>query len=241
MRTIAALALLSTALCAAAADSFVTTKGEAKIEVPPDFALLPINLMAVGSDLEALKRGVDERTEKVLAAAATHKIAGADIQSSGIHVEREYETDRNENEVLRGYKVSREIDIKLRALAKYEEFAQALVDAGIDTLQEVKGDVDDRPALKERALAAAAKNARSKAQAIAGELGITLGSPIEVGEDRLWFNLPLTQRAGDGYGEIVVTGSRRLQNTPVTVLVFTPHNIAVDATVWVRFAIVPRK
>jgi uncharacterized protein YggE len=156
-------------------------------------------------------------------------------------VEREYETDRNDNDVLKGYKVSREIDIKLRALGKYEEFAQALVDAGIDTLQEVKGDVDDRPALKERALAAAARNARSKAQAIAGELGITLGSPIEVGEDRLWFNLPLTQRAGDSYGEVVVTGSRRLQNTPVTVLVFTPHNIEVDATVWVRFAIAPGK
>jgi hypothetical protein len=59
MRTIAALALLFTAMCAAAANSFVTTKGEAKIEVPPDFALLSIHLMAVGPDLEALKRDVD--------------------------------------------------------------------------------------------------------------------------------------------------------------------------------------
>jgi hypothetical protein len=31
-------------------------------------------------------------------------------------VEREYETDRNDNEVLLGYKVGREVNIKLRAL-----------------------------------------------------------------------------------------------------------------------------
>jgi uncharacterized protein YggE len=241
MRIIASIALLLAAMGAAAADGFVTTKGEAKVEVPPDFALLSIHVLAVGSDLEVIKGNVDERTEKVLRAAAAQKIAGADIRSSGIHVEREYETDRNDNEVLKGYKVIREMDIKLRALGSYEEFSQALIDAGIDTLEDIQGGVDDKSALKERAVAAAAKNARTKAQAIASELDITLGSPIEVGEDRLWFNLPLTQRAGDDYREVVVTGSRRIAGTPIASIVFTPHNIEVDATVWVRFAIVSGK
>jgi hypothetical protein len=40
MRIIATFVLLFSAMSAVAADSFVTTKGEAKIEVPPDFALL---------------------------------------------------------------------------------------------------------------------------------------------------------------------------------------------------------
>lgn len=247
MRTIAAIALLLIAMTAAAADSFVTTKGEASIEVPPDFVRLQINLMAVGLDLEAIKQGVDDRTVKVLAAAAQLQIAGADIQSSGIQVEREYETDRNDNDILKGYQVNRDIEIKLRAIVKYEEFAQALVDAGIDGVEDVQGGVDDRSALKERALAAAARNARSKAQAIAGELNFTLGVPLEVGEEKLWFSQSLTQRAGEGYSEVVVTASRRSSsalfgNTPVvTSLVFTPHSIKVDAVVWVRFAIVPGK
>jgi uncharacterized protein len=246
MRAIVALALLFAAMSAAAADSFVTTKGEATVEVRPDFARIQIELLAVGPDLDKIKADVDDRTVRVLSAAAKLAVAGADIDSTGVQVEREYESDRNGNDTLRGYRVSRDITVKLRAIDRYEEFAQALVDSGVDEVADVQGGVDDRTALKQRALVAASANAKSKARAIADELGIALGAPIEVGEEKLWFNQSLVQRTNDAYGEIVVTASRQraaagaVSGTPVT-LVFRPSNFKVDAVVWVRFRIEPAK
>lgn len=246
MRIIAAFVLLFAAMSAVAADSFVTTKGEATIEVRPDFVRIQIELLAVGPHLDDIKADVDGRTERVLAAASKLAVAAVDIESSGAQVEREYETDRNGNDTLRGYRVSRDITVKLRAIDRYEEFAQALVDSGVDEVADVQGGVDDRTALKQRALVAAAANAKSKAQAIAGELGIALGAPLEVGEEKLWFNQSLVQRANDGYGEIVVTANLQrsaagmVSGTPVT-LVFRPSNFKVDAVVWVRFRIEPAK
>lgn len=243
MRVIAAFVLLFAAMSAVAADSFVTTKGEATIEVRPDFVRIQIELLAVGPNLEGIKADVDSRTERALGAASKLAVAAVDIESTGVQIEREYETDRNGNDTLRGYRVNRDITIKLRAIDRYEEFAQALVDSGVDEVADVQGGVDDRTALKQRALVAAAANAKSKAQAIAGELGVEIGTPIEVGEEKLWFNQSLVQRATDGYGEIVVTGRQRgaasmESGTPVT-LVFRPSNFKVDAVVWVRFRIDP--
>lgn len=243
MRAYVVLALMLVSAASVAADRFVTTKGEATIEVPPEYVRVQIELMAIGPNLQSIKSDVDQRTERVLTAATRLQVAGSDIDSTGVRVEREYETDRNGNDSLRGYRVGRDITVKLRAIDQYESFAQALVDAGVDDVADVQGGVDDRAALKQRALVAAAANAKGKALAIAGELGIILGTPIEVGEEKLWFSQYLVQRASEDYGEIVVTGSRRssagiVSGTPVS-LVFRPSNIKVDAVVWVRFSIEP--
>jgi uncharacterized protein YggE len=225
---------------ALAKDRFVTTKGEAFVEVPPDFVKIQMTLLAVGPDLDRLKSDVDDRAQRIMTAAAKLQIAGSDIETTGVEVEREYQSDRNDNQTLRGYEVSRDITIKLRAVAKYEEFAQALVDAKVDQIGNVTVGVDDRAALKDRALVAAARNARGKATAIAGELGIQLGLPFQVDEEKLWVTDNLNERANDRYSEVVVTASK-MQGTPVTVVVFQPHQIKVDAVVWARFEIVSKE
>ena len=164
------------------------------------------------------------------------QIAPTDIRSSGVSISREYETDRNDNETFKGYQVARALDVKLRKIADYEALAQGLVSAGMEEVERVQVGVDDESKLKLPALAAAAKNARVKAAAVAESLGIRIGLPIEVGEDRLWYDKNLVQIAPEGYGEIVVTGSR-MKTT--NLLLFTPRNVEVQAEVWVRFAIEP--
>ncbi len=240
MRVTTFFVLFLLASATVANERFVTTKGEATIEAPPDFVKISMALLGVGPDLAQIKADVDARTERVLAAAAQLGIAGADIESEGLRVSREYESDRNDNETLRGYEVSRNIEVKLRAIAKYEEFAQALIDAKVDTVEEVEVDVDDRQALDQRALVAATRNARSEALAIATELSIQIGTPFEVSEDRLHRTTRLRELASVGYDEIVVTGARA-RSTPAVQLIFKPHAIEIEATVWARFEIVTKE
>jgi uncharacterized protein YggE len=243
MRAIATLMCLA-AFAANAADSrFITTKGEAKVEVPPEFVKVAFSVLAIGKDLAKLKMDVDARTRAVLEATSALGVPGADIKSEGMQVTREYETDRNDNESLRGYRVIRDIEIKLRAMEKYEKLAQSLVDAGIDDIQGVEVDVDDRSALKQRAIVEATRNARREALAIATELDMTLGAPFEVSEDRLSTRHALRESTDERYEEIMVTAMRKnLEGSAVNVstLVFRPHAIEVTSTVWTRFEIVPK-
>lgn len=242
MRILLILTLLGAFPAAIAADRFITTKGEAKVEVQPEFVRVDISILAIGSDLAKLKNDVDARTQKVLEGSSGLGVAGADIESGGMQVTREFESDRNDNETLRGYRVNRNLQIKLRDLDKYEQLAQSLADAKIDDINNVEVDVEDRSALKQRAIVEATRNARREAEAIASELGMSLGAPFEISEDRLVPRHALRETTSDRYQEVVVTANRgALQSTPVSVVVFRPHAIEVTATVWARFEILEKK
>lgn len=241
MRAIATLICLAAFAADAAESRFITTKGEATVQVPPDFIEIEMEILAIGADSTALKHDVDSRTEQVLIAASKLGVAGTDIESGGVSVEREYEIDRNDNETLRGYNVNRSVTVKLRDISKYEEFVHALVDAKVDSIGSVEVDVNDPSALNQRALVQAARNARNEANAIAAELGLQLGAPFEVSEDQLWTRKGLRER-GDNLEETIVTAQKRSHDSqaPITKLVLQPHAIEAEATVWARFEIAPR-
>lgn len=243
MKAVTGALILLAFTAVAAAESIehqVTVKGEATVHVPPDFVVIDLAVAAEGADIERLKLEVDDKAAKLLEVAARLQILAADVKSSGVRVSREFETDRNDNDVFKGYSVRRTMEIKLRKIADYERLAQALVDAGMEQVESIQVGVDDESKLRSPALAAAAKDARSKAAAVSEALGIRIGLPIEVGEERLWYDENLVQIAPGGlYGEIVVTGSRARSST--NPLGFTPRDVAVEAEVWVRFSIEPAK
>ncbi len=112
----------------------------------------------------------------------------------------------------------------------------ALVESGIDELQDVQSDVDDKSILERAALEGAAKNAKLKAEAIASGLGVKLGMPVEVGENGLMPSLTLRQQhvSHDRLEEIVVTANNRGIEDP---MLFVPESIRVRGVVWVRFEI----
>lgn len=214
----------------------ITVKGEATVRVPPDFVEIEISVLAEGQEVEHLKQDVDDRTAKLIQAAAKFEIAAKDVRSGGVEVSREFRNDRNENEIFKGYALSRDLTIKLRKLESYEPLAQALVDAGANQVDSVEVGVDDELKLKSPALAAAARNAQAKAQAIAEALGIRIGSPLEVAEDRLWYGKRLEQGAGGRSLESIVVTANKAGRTS---LAFVPHDVEVRAEVWVRFSIPP--
>jgi len=242
MKAVVAAVLLLVTAGAPAAEPLghqITVKGEGKVAVPPDYVSLEMMVSADGQNVEALKAEVDAKTARLLAVAAKFQIGAADVKSDGMTVDKVYETDRNDNDVFKGHIVTRTLTLQLRKFSEYEALAHELIEAGADRLTGLTAGVDDEAKLHKPALAAAAQDARVKAQAIAESLGIRVGPPIEAGENRLWHDESLVQTAAKGYDEIVVTGSR-IRSRPLPVL-FTPQDVEVEATVWVRFAIEPAK
>jgi len=230
------LAVLHSPVATAQTGRLLTVKGEAEVEVPPNFVQLEVLIAADHEDVDDAKADVDARTRRAINAVESFEIADEDLSFSGLGVERNYEYDRNENERLVGYSVARTIEIKLRRFDDYEQLVHLLVEAGIDELQDVRSEVDDESVLERAALEGAAKAAILKAEAMASGLGIRLGMPIEVGEDRLIPSLTLRQQtANDGlFEEIVIVASNRRIVDP---LQFVPKDIKVLGVVWVRFEI----
>ena len=228
--------LMSCSLAAAPIRS-ITVKGEGESEVAPDFVRLSATITAEGKDATRTKQDVDRRMRKAVETIATFDIDSRDITFGAVTVEDAFKYDRNDNEIPTGTVVSRTLEVRLRDLSAYEQLVQALVSAGADQISGAESDVDDKNKLKMSALQRAAENAKTNAGAIAESLGVRLGAPLEVGEDRLWPRIQFEQGRADNpqmIQEIVVAATRRGIENP---LLFIPKNIRTKATVWVRYEI----
>ncbi|MBW2494525.1 MAG: SIMPL domain-containing protein [Deltaproteobacteria bacterium] len=228
------LAMLAATPALAEPLRYITIKGTAESEAPPDFVKIFASILADHRHADRAKQDVDSRMKRVVDAIAGFEIDTGDMSFSGANVNRTFESDKYDNETFTGYHVYRTLEVKLRNLAHYEQFIHALVTAGVDEIGEPESDLDDKNPLKAAALGAAAQNAKRKAEIVAKALEIQLGDPIEIGEDRLFpgksFEQSLASR--DNIEEILITGEKGGISDP---LLFVPENIKVWATVWIRF------
>ena len=231
------LAFSSSPAAIAQSGRLLTVRGEAEVEVPPDFVRLEVLIATEDKDVDDAKAEVDSRTRNAISVIESLGIADEDLSFSGLRLERNYRYDRNDNELPDGYWVSRTVEIKLRDIDSYEQLVHLLVEAGIDELEDAQSGVDDEHVLERAALEAAARAAKLKAQAIATGLGIQLGAPVEVGENDLTPSLTIRQRAASGkeLEEILVLAQSRKLVEP---MMFVPDNILVRAVVAVQFEIV---
>jgi len=232
-----AMTVLMSCSLAAAPIRSITVKGEGESEVTPDFVRLSAMITAEGKDANRTKQDVDQRMTQAVEAIATFDIDSRDVTFGGATVEDAFKYDRNDNEIPTGTVVSRTLEIRLRELSAYEQLVQALLSAGADQISGAESDVDDKNKLKMSALQRAVENAKSNAGTIAESLGVRLGPPLEVGEDRLWPRTQFEQSRADNpqmIEEIVVVASGRGIENP---LLFIPKKIRTKATVWVRYEI----
>jgi uncharacterized protein YggE len=218
----------------------ITVKGEATTELPPDFVKVGVVISALEKTIDSAKADVDARTRSLLAAIEPFGIEANDMAFSGVEVTRSYDYDRNENSRFVGYEVSRSLEVKVRDLNSYELLVEALARSGASEIDSPEADVDDRHRLKTLALKEATLNAKRKAEEIASGLGVRIGRPFEIGEDRLPSQMPFSQRRAHGneIEEVVVTASRAGISDPI---MFVPENIKVSATVWISFEIEDRQ
>src|SRR5687768_18396879 len=85
------LIILGAALPAWAADAplrTLTVRGEATIEIDPDFVEMTFGLMETNNSAAKAKENVDQRINAVIAALQKFSIANTDIAMSGVEIGR---------------------------------------------------------------------------------------------------------------------------------------------------------
>ncbi|MHA7817516.1 MAG: SIMPL domain-containing protein [Pseudohaliea sp.] len=183
MRMLALLAVtgaLLLPLAASAGDNpsprTLSVQGEGRLSVPPDEARIGLAVQARSADLATAREDVNARTAAVLAHLEGLGIAAGDISAPGLTLRPEYRWDKaREQQVLKGYLVQRRIDVRLAELGRLGLLIEGAADAGANEVSPPVLGHSEEDRLRREALAAAGRDARANAEALAASLGMTVG------------------------------------------------------------------
>lgn len=154
----------------------VSVTGEASILAAPDRASINASVQARNADMAAARARVVDVSARFLALCKKLRIDESSVSTTGLTIQPEYRWDqKNREQILTGYFVSRQLRVELDDLELIGKLVEGAVDAGVNQVSPPTLDSSKRKSLYRKALAAAAADARSNANALADELGVTLG------------------------------------------------------------------
>lgn len=171
-------------------DNLPTIKvtGTAEIQVVPDTATLSFTISKKNNIVANAKKQNDETVAKVTDLAKRFGIAATDVKTDYIRVKEATKREKLKGsqddfqEVPDGYLVSRNLVVKLRDIGKFEPFLTALLDAGVNDVDNVVFSSSELRKYKNQARAQAVRAAREKAQAIAQEINQSIGKAVSIEE-----------------------------------------------------------
>lgn len=160
---------------------WISVSGEGEATVAPDMAVVTMAVSAKGKELAPTRDDVNARTSAVLARLRELGVADADLQAPDVETHPEYDYRRDVQKLI-GYRVSRSVTARIRALDTLGEVLDAVAAAGANEVHGARMEASDPSAAQHAALASAVAAARASAEAIASAAEVTLGGVIRVEE-----------------------------------------------------------
>lgn len=217
------------------AQPHVYVEGSAELEVEPDMMTFTLSIQTVDIDLAKAKTDVDARSRLLIDACKKFGINADDIATTALNIRPEYEYKENQR-VLTGNNVSRQVDINLRDLKKYPEMMKALVDAKISETINTNLTLSDKKAVEEKVQTAAMDDAKARANRLAKSQGKTAGEPWSISEfnnrgNERWELTPNRQLMGSSAKEAKVSMVRMADSSEP----FEPGVMKISAQVYVVY------
>jgi uncharacterized protein YggE len=155
---------------APAAPRIVSVDGEADVAASPDRATLSMSVEKLDPDLKKAEGEVNRIVRAYLAEAKALGAKDEQISTTGASVNPEYDWSKQERRFT-GYRVARQIEVRVDALDKLGDFILRATAAGVNQVNPPMLDSSRRKELEREALAKAAQDAREKAKVLADTLG----------------------------------------------------------------------
>ena len=156
----------------------VSATGEASIA--PDLALVRFAVSETGKELDAVRDSVNVRASAVLGRVRDLGVADGDLRAPDVQIHPEY--DYRHGQKLTGYRVVRQMTVRVRDLDRLGELLDGIVAAGANEVHGAEMTASDPSAADHAALVSAVGIARGRAEAIASGAGVTLGDVVRVEE-----------------------------------------------------------
>lgn len=159
----------------------VYVEGSAAIKVVPDTITFSLLLEKEAEDIATAKADVDQRSRKLIETCEAAGVSVDAISTTFLNVQPNYEYEDG-NSVIKGSRVSREIDLTITDLEQYPSIMTALVEADIAEIIQSKLSVADEKDFTDQALTEAMADASARAERLAASQGKRLGDPYSISE-----------------------------------------------------------
>jgi len=161
----------------------VTGNGESKAD--PDMATVTVGVQAQNANAKAAQEQVNRVATAIRDAAL--KIVGDRkfLQTSNLSIYPQY----GQNGRVTGYTASNTITVRVEDLTKVGDVVDAATSNGANRIDGIGFGLKNPKSARAESLKDAVADARSKAEAIASAMGVTLGAPLEVIEGG--YNVPM--------------------------------------------------
>ncbi|MEM1402212.1 MAG: SIMPL domain-containing protein [Pseudomonadota bacterium] len=163
----------------------VKVSGEAEIRVAPDMATVSAEIVVESQSVDDARGEANDVTARALSELERLGIDRSDIDSTSLSIQPQYEWQKDERrQLLRGYRVVRQLKVRVTQLEQLGTILETLAEAGINRVQPPRLSLMDEEAVHQQVLAAAATNARDRAAVITAALGADLGEVLTISTEQ---------------------------------------------------------
>lgn len=159
----------------------ITVTGEAVIYVKPDKILISLGIETWDIDINQVKQKNNDILKKTISAMKQLGIPEKEIQTDHLSIEPRWKTDYRKEDFI-GYFVRNNLIVTIYDINKTEEVVSRAFISGVNYLHDVDFQTTELKKYREEARELALKAAKEKAEKMAGVLGQSIGSPIQINE-----------------------------------------------------------
>lgn len=155
----------------------ISVTGEAEVQVKPDVAVMTFGVEITAGTAQDAQRQNAEKMSAVVNSLLANGIGSSDIQTSNFRLNPVYEwVDEKPvgKQVLVGYRCTNQVSVRVKNLAKIGQVLDAAIAAGANTVGGISFSLLNPENVKNEMLAEAVKNAKAKAEIMAGAAGVTI-------------------------------------------------------------------
>src|SRR5262245_22053645 len=161
----------------------IHVSGSAEIRVAPDEVNLRLAVETRNAQLDEAVKQNDMKTAAVLKFLKEAGIEAKDVQTDYVEIQPQYNTDRREQRIVpEYYQVMRNIGVRLRKVAKFDEVLAGALRNGVNHVLGIDFRTTELRKHRDAARQQAIRAAKEKAVALAGELDAKVGKPTNIQE-----------------------------------------------------------
>lgn len=161
----------------------LTVNGVGSAQIAPDMAEVTIGVVTEAKDAAKAHADNGAATSRVQNALKSLGVAERDIQTTRYDFSPIYDVKDNGRSVTTGYTVTNAVVVKVRNLTNVGKVIDTALANGANRVDSLEFSASDPSAAKNAALADAARDARSKADAVARALGVRIVRVLNVYAD----------------------------------------------------------
>jgi uncharacterized protein YggE len=211
--------------------SVLNVSGSAEVRVSPDLAVVRLGIVAQSAGAAGAQDSANMIANAILDAVRSVGIDEGQVQTARLVLSPLYGRQvpgSNEAPRIVAYRASNTVSVRVEDLDMVGDVIDSGLGAGANQLEGVSFSlIDDLPA-RQSALREAIVEARSKAEAMAGALGVDLATIVSVSEGNVVVQQPMMEMAAM---------SRRMPMQVDSATPVSPGEVSINATVSIQYRI----